>query len=89
MILWKIAEKPSLTVLAFSPLPKVILWLRLEAWGANHYVNFSGQYFPVSSPSAGKYGPEKTPYLKTFHAVNKLLDNLALLMLEATTTGVL
>ena len=23
----------------------------------------------VSSPNAGKYGPEKTPYLGTFHAV--------------------
>ena len=58
-------------------------------WKVSKYGVFSGQYFPVSSPSAGKYGPEKTPHLKTFHAVNKLLDNLALLMLEATTTGVL
>ena len=30
---------------------------------------FSGPYFPVFSPSAGKYGSEKTPYLDTFHAV--------------------
>ena len=26
-------------------------------------------YLFVSSPNAGKYGPEKTPYLETFHAV--------------------
>ena len=26
-------------------------------------------YFSVFNPSAGKYGPEKTPYLDTFHAV--------------------
>ena len=42
----------------------------------------SGPYFPASglnterhsvfSPNAGKYGPEKTPYLGTFHAVNTL-----------------
>ena len=25
----------------------------------------------VFSPSAGKYGPEKTPYLDTFHAVDE------------------
>ena len=25
--------------------------------------------FPVFSPNTGKYGPEKTPYLETFHAV--------------------
>ena len=25
--------------------------------------------FPSFSPNAGKYGPEKTPYLDTFHAV--------------------
>ena len=29
----------------------------------------SGLYFPVFSPNTGKYGPEKTPYLHTFHAV--------------------
>ena len=41
------------------------------------YAVFSGPYFPVFglntnsvfSPNAGKYGPEKTPYLDTFHAV--------------------
>ena len=26
-------------------------------------------YLSVFSPNAGKYGPEKTPYLDTFHAV--------------------
>ena len=39
---------------------------------------FSGLYFPafgliteryVFSPNAGKYGPEKTPYLDTFQAL--------------------
>ena len=37
---------------------------------------FSSPYFPVYgltvfvfSPNTGKYGPEKTPYLDTFHAV--------------------
>ena len=29
----------------------------------------SGPYFPVFSPNTGKYGPEITPYLDTFHAV--------------------
>ena len=42
------------------------------------YGDFSGPYFavfgrntqiPVFSPNTGKYGPEKTPYLDTFHAV--------------------
>ena len=28
------------------------------------------QYLSVFSPNAGKYGPEKTPYLDTFYAVN-------------------
>ena len=31
--------------------------------------SFFGPYFPVFSPNTGKYGPEKTPYLDTFHAV--------------------
>ena len=30
----------------------------------------SGPYFPVLSPNIGKYGPEKTPYLDTFHAIS-------------------
>ena len=31
--------------------------------------NFDGmEYFSVLSPNAGKYGPEKTPSLDTFHA---------------------
>ena len=29
-------------------------------------------YLSVFSPNAGKYGPEITPYLDTFHAVNLL-----------------
>ena len=33
------------------------------------YKAFSGPYFPVFSPNTGKYGPEKTPYLDTFHTV--------------------
>ena len=42
------------------------------------YGVISGPYFPafglnteryVFSPNAGKYGPEETPYLDTFHAV--------------------
>ena len=32
---------------------------------------FSGPYFPVFGPNAGKYGLEETPYLDTFHAVYK------------------
>ena len=31
---------------------------------------FSGPYFPAFSPNTGKYGPEKTLYLDTSHAVN-------------------
>ena len=33
------------------------------------YGVFSGPYFPVFSPNTGEYGPEKTPFLGTFHAV--------------------
>ena len=33
------------------------------------YGGISGPYFPVFGLSTGKYGPEITPYLDTFHAV--------------------
>ena len=31
---------------------------------------FSGPYFPVLNPNMGKYGTEKTTYLKTFYSVD-------------------
>ena len=33
------------------------------------FPNSDWKYLSVFSPNAGKYGPEKTPYLDTFHAV--------------------
>ena len=36
------------------------------------YGVISGPYFPVFSPNTGKYGPEITPYLDTFHTVKKV-----------------
>ena len=39
------------------------------AWKVSKYGVFSGPYLPVFSLNTGKYGPEKTPYLGTFHAV--------------------
>ena len=32
------------------------------------------KYGVISGPNTGKYGPEITPYLDTFHAVVKLSD---------------
>ena len=34
------------------------------------YGVFSGPYFPVFSRNTRKYGPEKPPYLDTFHGVS-------------------
>ena len=31
------------------------------------------EYLSVVSPKAGKYGPEKPPYLAIFYAVNRLV----------------
>ena len=40
--------------------------------------SFSGLYFPVFGLNTGKYGPGKTPYLDTFHAVIKSPTSLIL-----------
>ena len=48
---------------------EIMLVISDTAWKASKYVVFSGPYFPVFSTNTGKYGPEKTPYLDTFHAV--------------------
>ena len=39
------------------------------AWKVSKYGVFFTPYLSVFSPNAGEYGPEKTPYLDTFHAV--------------------
>ena len=39
--------------------------IRYTAWKVSKYGVFSGPYFPA-------FGPEKTPYLETFHAVIKV-----------------
>ena len=42
------------------------------------YGVFSVPYFPVFSPNKGKYGPEKTQYLDTFHSVSRIFFAIAL-----------
>ena len=37
------------------------------AWKLSKYGVISGSYFLVFSSNTGKYGPEITPYLDTFH----------------------
>ena len=46
------------------------------AWNVSKYGVISGPYFPVFSPNTGKYGPEITPYLDTFHSVPVALYEL-------------
>ena len=72
----------------FSPVSHFYTpWKLITAWKVSKYRVISGSYFPefglntqrylsVFSPHARKYGPQKTPYLDTFHAlyeVNQLL----------------
>ena len=37
------------------------------------YGDFPGPYFPTFGLTVGKYGPEKSPYLDTFHRVGEVL----------------
>ena len=39
-------------------------------WKVSKYKVISGPYLPVFSPNIGRYGPEITPYLDTFHLVH-------------------
>ena len=57
---------------------------RYTARKMSKYGVFSGPYFP----STGKYGPKKTPYLDTFHAVKgklKLLVNWTIILCTVYT----
>ena len=46
------------------------------AWKVSQYGFFSGPYFPVFGLNIGKYRPEKTPYLDTFHAVFLIMHSI-------------
>ena len=55
-----------------------VIFMASTAGKMSKYGDFSGPFFfhicteydfPVFSPTVGKYGPEKTPYLDTFHAI--------------------
>ena len=48
-------------------LPLTITARKVSKYGVN-----SRPFFPVFSPNTGKYGPEITPYLGTFHAVDEM-----------------
>ena len=58
---------------------KFIKFLTVTVWKVSKYGVFSGLYYPafgvnmqylsVLIPNAGKYRPEKPPYLNTFHAM--------------------
>ena len=62
--------QPKLPVIVSDCLlPVLVTGERFTVWNVFKYGVFSGRYFPVFSPNAGKYGPEKTLYLDTFHAM--------------------
>ena len=44
------------------------------AWKLSKYEVISSLCIPVFIPNAGKYGPEITPYLGSFHTVVDLHD---------------
>ena len=44
----------------------------ITSWKVSKYGVISGPYFPVLGLNTGKYGPEMTPYLDTFRAVDVL-----------------
>ena len=46
-----------------------VVRLPFTAWKVSKCGVISGPYFTVFSPNTGKYGPEITPHLGTFHAV--------------------
>ena len=48
---------------------------RTTAWNVSKYGVISSPYFPVFGLNTGKYGPEITPYLDTFRAVNVMSIN--------------
>ena len=55
-------------------------------WNVSKYGVFSGPYFPILGLNTGKYGPEKTPYLNTFHAVCEYFNGFWLFKILSDTS---
>ena len=54
-------------------------WFEVEPSGQSSFQKLKfWSYLTVFSLNAGKYGPEKTPYLDTFHAVNSVIFTVTL-----------
>ena len=51
------------------PLYAYIYGFTYTAWKVSKYEVLSSPYFPAFGLNTGKYGPENTPYLDTFHTV--------------------
>ena len=61
----------------------IIPWMSIQimkkigaAWKLSKYDVVSVYYFPVFGLNTGKYRPEITPYLNTFHTVSKTEGNV-------------
>ena len=48
---------------------KYLISVKYTAWKVSKYGVISDPYFPVFGLNTGKYRPEITPHLDTFHAV--------------------
>ena len=45
-------------------------------WKVSKYGVIPGPYFPVLGLNIGKFGPEITPYLDPFHALQVSIDDI-------------
>ena len=77
---YRFLKKPSAGRVKRHELFDTISQTNLEtstAWNVSTCGVFPSLYFPVFSPNTGKYGPEKTPYLDTFHVVSRTHNSLS------------
>ena len=99
-VTWKKAFLSPLPRLLFPPFSsRPLSHLRRKSFCMSIYLSIShcikrgtkgeelhSVYLSVFSQNAGKYGPEKTPYLDTFHAVTVLEQYIIVGMLKIINT---
>ena len=57
-------------ILSFCNWQYIIIFVCITVWKVSEYGDISGPYFSVIRLNTGKYIPEITPYLETFHALH-------------------
>ena len=70
---WKYTEKKKQFEVSLCEKRSNAEFFLVNIFLHSDWIRKDTKHLPLFSPNVGKYGPEKTPYLDTFHALSVLI----------------